>query len=1034
MPAHIVGWLGAFVLAFVQPFGKVAADTKHDLVANPHDFLSGALHAWTDTFPLGQMQNQAYGYVFPQGLFFLLADPLPDWVAQRLWWALLMGIGFSGFLLLLRRAQVGTEFSRILAAVLFVLSPRTLTTLGAISSEAWPIMLAPWTLWPLLATHSSRRPQIPTWAIASSVLAVSCMGAVNATATMAACVPAGAYLLYRRAWRALGLWLLGCALVSAWWIVPLLVLGQYASPFTDYIESATVTTSWLGLAEILRGTTSWAPFVETERIAGNLVVSNPYFVVITLGISAIGLIGLAKAPRYWLYLLALGIAILGGAHLAISFLDGPGVALRNVHKFDLLVRMPLMVGVAVALSTLHIRRTTPRQASLAVLALLLVASATSPAWSGRLLPRGAYDEVPSYWHEATDYINEHAKNTRTLIWPPAQFARQDWGWTRDEPAQPLLSVPWVVRDAVPLVNPEAIRSLDGLRYRFSQENLARMGVGAVIVRHDLDTTDRTTASLLPGMDATSFGEVDVVLIDPDRTMGITSAAKVPRVAGGGEVLNMLGDGTYRLVDGGAQIVTDTPMLTGRNYGELGSVSAPLASSEEATDVTNPVKDYPSVGPLTKVTGVGEVTASSSAADSSSFGGANPAASVTAAVDGDADTAWYPTPGPQSGQWLELRPTNTAAINVVKIQTTGDDVEITFSSGDAKVTEYVEAGQTHTIRVPGPADKPVRITLGASRTPVGIAEVSLSDRPVTRVVTVPDTSPEVQQFIFQRVFVDTGTIIRSFTAPRDMTVRVEPSTCYPRVFIDGVEYTCGDEVKLTAGEHELRSDVTWVKLTALGFDPSGASTQTLTRTGDAGVSAQVDVGASDEDRILVTTRAFNSGLRGWLSTAEGDLALESTTINAGSQGFVIPAGKEGQFRMEFAGDRAYRLGLFAGGTLAIMTVLGLATFVVRRRSPCVWDQMGPRGANLGVFAAVVGALSLAVGPFGFLAGAVAWAIIRFTLIPRRMLITVLMLIAAMWLGRAAWPSENYAGNTLMLQLVCALAVATMSNPKPKGTKN
>ena len=59
------------------------------------------------------------------------------------------------------------------------------------------------------------------------------------------------------------------------------------------------------------------------------------------------------------------------------------------------------------------------------------------AQAQRLLPLGAYKEVPSYWHEATDFINTHAADTRTLIYPEASFARQTWGWTRDEPAQPL---------------------------------------------------------------------------------------------------------------------------------------------------------------------------------------------------------------------------------------------------------------------------------------------------------------------------------------------------------------------------------------------------------------------------------------------------------------------------------------------------------------------------------------------------------------------------------------------------------------------
>ena len=40
--------------------------------------------------------------------------------------------------------------------------------------------------------------------------------------------------------------------MSAWWIGPLLVLGRYSPPFTDFIESSYVTTRWLNLAEVLR--------------------------------------------------------------------------------------------------------------------------------------------------------------------------------------------------------------------------------------------------------------------------------------------------------------------------------------------------------------------------------------------------------------------------------------------------------------------------------------------------------------------------------------------------------------------------------------------------------------------------------------------------------------------------------------------------------------------------------------------------------------------------------------------------------------
>ena len=332
MRAHILGWIGAFSLAFLQPPGQVAADTKLDLVVNPARFLARATHIYTDEFPLGQLQNQAYGYLFPQGAFFLLADlaHVPAWVTQRLWWALIMGLAFSGTLVLARRIGLPAGLPSVLAAVLYALSPRILTTLTAISSEAWPVALVPWTLVPLV----QRRPNV-----AASVVVVACMGAVNATATIAACLPAFIYLLWRGQFRRAAGFTLGAVAVSAWWLGPLLILGRYAPPFTDFIESATVTTAWLNPVEILRGTTSWAPFVDAERTAGHLLATEPTFVLATCAIAAVGLVGLRRLPREFVAMFALGFLLLAGAHWGISLLDAQLAPFRNLHKFDPLLSL-----------------------------------------------------------------------------------------------------------------------------------------------------------------------------------------------------------------------------------------------------------------------------------------------------------------------------------------------------------------------------------------------------------------------------------------------------------------------------------------------------------------------------------------------------------------------------------------------------------------------------------------------------------------------------------------------------------------------
>ena len=501
--------------------------------------------------PFGQAQNQAYGYLFPHGAFFLAGDGLglPDWVTQRLWWALLLVVGFWG---LLRVAEalndgrgIGSPTSRVIAAVAFALSPRVLTTLGAISSETLPMMLAPWVLLPVIhALRSSggtggvgtNTGSVRVLA-ARSAVAIALMGAVNAVATLSACLAAAIWLACHRPnrlwWRFTGWWAVCIVLAVLWWVVALVLLGRVSPPFLDYIESSGVTTQWMSLTEMLRGTDVWTPFVAPNATAGASLVTGSVAVLATTLVAAAGLAGLAMrsmpARGRLVTILLVGVAVLAvgysgglGSPVALevqAFLDATGTPLRNIHKLEPLLRLPIALGLAHLLSRIPLPGSAPRdvwmnafvhperdkRVAVGIVVLVALTAATSLAWTGRLTPPGAFDAIPQYWHDTADWLDEHNEGGRVLVAPGAPFATQVWGSSHDEPLQVLGDSAWGVRDSIPLTPPKTIRALDSVQRLFAAgrpsaglaDTLVRQGISYIVVRNDLDPeTSRSARPVL----------------------------------------------------------------------------------------------------------------------------------------------------------------------------------------------------------------------------------------------------------------------------------------------------------------------------------------------------------------------------------------------------------------------------------------------------------------------------------------------------------------------------------------------------------
>lgn len=549
-------WLVAAVAlacSMLQAPGRISPDTKLDLTLAPLRFLARAANLWSSELPFGQVQNQAYGYLFPHGAFFLAGDllGLPGWMVQRLWWAVLLTVAFWGLLRVAEALRIGSPTARLIGAAAFALSPRVLTTLGSISSETLPMALAPWVLLPVIRAlglpgdPDRQAPQRSARMLAGQAgVAVALMGAVNAVATLAGCLPALIWWLChrpsRRWWRFTGWWLLALTLAVAWWVVALVLLGRVSPPFLDFIESAGVTTRWTSLTEMLRGTHSWTPFVAPNATAGSPLVTRPVLILGTCLVAAAGLAGLTgllvrRTPGAGrlVTMLLIGVTLLaigyaGGlgsplAHLVQAFLDGAGAPLRNLHKLESVIRIPLVLGLVHLLGRIPLPGSAPRPVwrrafahpehhksaavGLVILTALLVS--TSLAWTGRLTPPGTFTALPQYWRDAAAWLSEHNAGGptpgRVLVAPGAPFATQTWGNSHDEPLQVLEAGPWGVRDSIPLTPPQTIRALDSVQRLFASgrpsaglaDTLIRQGISYLVVRNDLDPdTSRSARPLL----------------------------------------------------------------------------------------------------------------------------------------------------------------------------------------------------------------------------------------------------------------------------------------------------------------------------------------------------------------------------------------------------------------------------------------------------------------------------------------------------------------------------------------------------------
>jgi arabinofuranan 3-O-arabinosyltransferase len=715
-------------LAFAQEPGMTTADTKVDLAVNPLGWLGRSLHLWNPVSNFGEVQNQAYGYLWPMGPFFAAGDQLgiPPWVVQRMWWAMLMCLAYTGVVALANRLSIGTPAARIVAGVAFALSPRILTELGTISVEAWPTALVPWVLVPLigLASGASLRKRVTL-----SAIVVGCAGGVNATAVFVTVPLALLWLAtlptLRQRLLSMAAWCGAVALATAWWLIPLLLLGRYSPPFLDYIETSAVTTRPTDLTSVLRGTSHWLAYLDgpygPSMTAGFRLVHEPLLFAATVAVAAIGIAGLARKGmphrRFLIAAMMLGVAMVTLGHLSEldtmfsgqvrGFLDGAGAPLRNVHKFDAILRLPIVLGIAHFLGVFARAAATSkasrrRAVTVAIASVAAIAGVAAPALAAGVTSPGSYLSVPGYWREAASWLNTNAGNDHVLVVPGARFPRYQWGNPTDEITQPLLEASWGVRNSIPLTPANTIRMLDTIESVLASgagsaglaEYLARNDVRYLLLRSDLNYGSTGTARPLqvrqafqrspgiakvmtfgPELGGTSFFSdyfdygfglpvhaVEIWEVQrPVSPAGLYDASAVQTVVGGPEsLLDLAAAGKLSSAPAilagdlgkreslGPVTITDGLRKRELAFGRSQDNTSATMAADEPWLIPGAAHDYlPQWGSQWTSTvryhGISAISASSSWAQALPLSGSRPEHQPFAAMDGDPATSWRTPP-------------------------------------------------------------------------------------------------------------------------------------------------------------------------------------------------------------------------------------------------------------------------------------------------------------------------------------------------------------------------------------------------------
>ena len=508
------GALLLVVVAFRQRPFRLADDTLLGAATDPAGAMHDALRTWTETDGFGAL-TASPAALWPAGPFFLATDALglPVWLGQRLWFALLLVLAYTGVVALTRALDVGTSDGRLLAGVAYALSPYLTGVLTGSSGDALPIALLPWLVVPLVVPGARGHP----WrAAALSGLAIASLGGASPAAALA--VLPLPWLVLLGAFRPrLGLlvrWNAAATLGAVWWLAPAVLRGLAERAGGDATDAAPPdgTTALPGWVEAVAGSAVWR---SPDSSGSSWDAADPALLTPAwqtgagLGIAVVGLLGLlslrGRLRVTWLVSAAAGfVLVLLSQHLpdaatwALPDQQRLTVwAARGVGAADPVLRLSLAVGVAAAsrwswgalrARGMAISGAQGRSAVLVAVATLVVLAAV-PALAGRLVPSGTPERLPREWAEAARWLGAPGHDGRALVVPPRERGTTGAGRLHDHPLSLGGATRWAERDEQGSGSPATTRLVDEVQRRLQAAEpgpgfptlLSRAGVRYLVV-------------------------------------------------------------------------------------------------------------------------------------------------------------------------------------------------------------------------------------------------------------------------------------------------------------------------------------------------------------------------------------------------------------------------------------------------------------------------------------------------------------------------------------------------------------------------